>query len=69
VVAAAGAGLKTVMLPARNRRDFEDIPASARERLEFRWIEHVDEAAKIALGVDVGRETEPIMAEADVAEY
>jgi ATP-dependent Lon protease len=56
------------MLPARNRRDLEDIPASARERVEFRWIEHVDEAAQIALGLEVGGETAPIMAEAGVAD-
>ena len=33
VVAAAGAGITRVMLPARNRRDYDDIPASARDRL------------------------------------
>jgi ATP-dependent Lon protease len=44
VVAAARAGLKTVMLPARNRKDFEDIPEDARNRLEFVWLEHVDDA-------------------------
>jgi ATP-dependent Lon protease len=68
VVAAVAAGIATVMLPARNRRDLEDIPASAREHVEFRWIEHVDEAAQIALGLEVGGETAPIMAEADVAD-
>ncbi len=45
VVAAAGAGITTVMLPARNRRDWDDIPASARERLRFVWLETVDDAA------------------------
>jgi ATP-dependent Lon protease len=49
VVAAAGAGLSRVMLPARNRRDFDDIPKSARDRLEFIWLEHVDEAVANAL--------------------
>ena len=49
VVAAAAAGLKRVMLPARNRRDFEDIPAEARERLEFIWLETVDDAVTAAL--------------------
>ena len=52
VVAAAAAGLKRVMLPARNRRDYDDIPKSARDRLEFIWLEHVDEAVANAL-VDV----------------
>jgi ATP-dependent Lon protease len=49
VVAAASAGLTRVMLPARNRRDFDDIPKSARDRLEFIWLEHVDEAVANAL--------------------
>jgi ATP-dependent Lon protease len=49
VVAAAAAGLKRVMLPARNKRDFDDIPKSARESLEFIWLERVDEAMAAAL--------------------
>jgi len=38
-----------VMLPARNRRDFEDIPEEVRQQLTFVWLENVDEAAKAAL--------------------
>ena len=49
VVAAAAAGIERVMLPARNRRDFEEIPADAREQLEFIWLERVDEALEAAL--------------------
>ncbi|MGH6777791.1 MAG: endopeptidase La [Bradyrhizobium sp.] len=49
VVAAAAAGLTRVMLPARNRRDFDDIPKSARDRLEFIWLEQVDDAIANAL--------------------
>jgi len=50
VVAAAAAGLKRVMLPARNRRDFDEIPQGAREKLEFVWLERVDDA--IAAGLE-----------------
>jgi ATP-dependent Lon protease len=39
------------MLPARNKRDYDEIPRGAREALEFIWLEHVDEAVKAALGV------------------
>ena len=49
VLAALRAGIKTVMLPARNRKDLEDIPAEAREKLEFVWLEQVDDALKAAL--------------------
>jgi ATP-dependent Lon protease len=49
VVAAAAAGLARVMLPARNRRDYEDIPKSARDKLSFVWLEQVDDAIANAL--------------------
>jgi ATP-dependent Lon protease len=49
VVAAHRAGIKRVMLPARNRKDFEDIPEEARSELEFIWLERVDEAIASAL--------------------
>jgi ATP-dependent Lon protease len=49
VVAAHRAGIKRVMLPARNRRDYEDIPEEVREQLEFVWLERVDDAAAQAL--------------------
>src|SRR5690606_38621077 len=50
VVAAASAGITRVMLPARNKRDFDDIPANAREKLEFVWLEKVEDA--MAEGLD-----------------
>jgi ATP-dependent Lon protease len=49
VVAAAGAGLTRVMLPARNRRDYDEIPKDARNRLEFVWLERVEDAVAAAL--------------------
>jgi ATP-dependent Lon protease len=49
VTAAARAGLKRVMLPARNKRDFDDIPEEARRQLEFIWLERAEDAANAAL--------------------
>ena len=49
VVAAARAGITTVMLPARNRRDWDDIPPSARDKLRFVWLDTVDDAVQAAL--------------------
>jgi ATP-dependent Lon protease len=49
VVGAHRAGIKRVMLPARNRRDFDDIPEIARKEVEFVWLEHVEEAVAAAL--------------------
>jgi ATP-dependent Lon protease len=48
-VAAARAGIRTVILPARNRRDFEDIPESVRKKLEFVWAEKIDDVFARAL--------------------
>ncbi len=55
VVAAARAGITTVMLPARNRRDYDDIPPSARDKLHFVWLETVDDAVKAALSPEEER--------------
>jgi ATP-dependent Lon protease len=49
VVAAHRAEIKRVMLPARNRKDYEDIPEEARRDLEFIWLERVDDAVAAAL--------------------
>jgi ATP-dependent Lon protease len=57
VVAAAAAGLTRVMLPARNRRDFDDIPQGAREKLDFIWLEQVDDAVAAALEEPQSSET------------
>jgi ATP-dependent Lon protease len=51
VLAAMRAGITRVMLPARNKRDFEDVPAEAREKLEFIWLEQVDDAMNAALEI------------------
>jgi ATP-dependent Lon protease len=53
-IAAARAGIKKVILPARNRRDLEDIPQSTRALLEFVWVERVQEALEVALGEPAG---------------
>jgi ATP-dependent Lon protease len=49
VVAASRAGITRVMLPARNRKDFEDIPEEVRSGISFVWLETVDEAVAAAL--------------------
>ncbi|HEY6862465.1 MAG TPA: endopeptidase La [Burkholderiales bacterium] len=49
VLAAMRAGIRTVMLPSRNRKDLEEVPAEAKEKLEFVWLEHVDDAMRAAV--------------------
>jgi ATP-dependent Lon protease len=50
VLAALRAGIRTVMLPRRNQKDLEDVPAEARERLEFVWLDRVEDAVACAIG-------------------
>ncbi|HZO04606.1 MAG TPA: endopeptidase La [Burkholderiales bacterium] len=49
-LAALRAGIKTVMLPRRNEKDLEDVPAEARQKLEFVFLDRVEEAIKTAIG-------------------
>jgi ATP-dependent Lon protease len=37
------------MLPARNRRDLDDIPESVRKDLQFVWLERVEDAVAVAI--------------------
>ncbi|MBN3763647.1 endopeptidase La [Burkholderia sp. Ac-20365] len=46
VLAALRGGIKTVLLPARNAADIEDIPADARSQLRFVLLETVDDAVR-----------------------
>src|SRR5258706_3771279 len=58
VLAAIQAGIATVMLPARNRKDIEDVPEKARNRVRFVWLERVDDAIEAALNPPEAREPE-----------
>jgi ATP-dependent Lon protease len=50
VLAALRAGISTVLLPARNRKELEDIPQPARDQLRFVWLEKVEDAIGAAIG-------------------
>src|SRR6202051_1171573 len=49
VLAGIEAGIAPVMLPARNRKDLEDVPEKARNLIHFVWLERVDDAIEAAL--------------------
>jgi len=49
VLAAMRAGIERVMLPARNRRDLEEVPEEAKKRLEFVFLENVEDAVRHAI--------------------
>ena len=48
-LAAHQAGIHTVLLPERNRKDEDDIPENVRSALEIHYMSHVDEVIDIAL--------------------
>jgi len=49
VLAAARAGIETVILPRRNEKDLVDIPQEALEKLELKLVDTIDEVLEIAL--------------------
>ncbi|HUJ99913.1 MAG TPA: S16 family serine protease, partial [Stellaceae bacterium] len=49
VTAAVRAGITTVLLPARNKRDLEDIPEEARRKARIVWCERIDDAVAEAI--------------------
>lgn len=51
-LAALRAGIKIVMLPRRNERDLEDVPAEARQKLRFVLLDRVEDAVKCAIEGD-----------------
>ena len=48
VLAALRAGITTVLLPERNKKDYEDIPEATRNALQFVWIATADDAIEAA---------------------
>jgi ATP-dependent Lon protease len=50
VLAAHRAGLKEVILPARNEGDLDDVPEQVREEMTFHLAEAVDDVLAIGLG-------------------
>jgi ATP-dependent Lon protease len=56
VLAAARAGITTVLLPARNQKDLEDVAEAARSHVRFVWLERVDDAVAAALNPPGARE-------------
>ena len=59
-LAAMRHGIKTVIIPERNRKDLEDIPQEFRDKIEFIPVKTIDEVLEIALA-------EPISGKAKTA--
>ena len=53
VLAARRAGIYTVILPARNRKDLVDVPKELRHDMTFHFVDTLDEALGFALTTPV----------------
>lgn len=49
LLAAYRAGIHTVILPAENEKDLDEIPKDVRDTMEFHLVENMDEVIRIAL--------------------
>jgi ATP-dependent Lon protease len=60
VLAAFGAGIREVILPAENEKDLEDIPEDVRTVMQFHLVKEMDEVIPIALDgtLPVAQQTE-----------
>lgn len=59
VLAAHRAGLKTVILPARNQKDLIDVPKRVRSELKIVPVEHMDQVLEVALSPVVVKKAKP----------
>lgn len=48
-LAAHRYGVKTIIMPAKNEQDLEELPANVRSKMHFIPVKHMDEVLKIAL--------------------
>jgi len=53
VLAAHRAGIRKVLLPERNRKDYEEIPEHARADMEICFVERIGEVLEETMGIDV----------------
>ncbi|MBO8137241.1 MAG: endopeptidase La [Desulfotomaculum sp.] len=49
ILAAHRSGCKTVILPIENKKDMEEVPNNVKGKMEFKFVEHMDEVLSIAL--------------------
>jgi ATP-dependent Lon protease len=50
VLAAHRAGISTIILPAWNRKDLEDIPAKIKKEIKFHFVDQMKDVLKVAFG-------------------
>jgi ATP-dependent Lon protease len=56
VLAASRAGIRTMIMPERNRKDLADVPPETRRRLKFVFVNSIDEALRATMPGIVARD-------------
>ncbi len=57
VLAARSAGVKHIILPTKNEKDLEELPAKVKKELSFHFVDHMDEVIRLALTKRMPRAT------------
>ncbi|MHC4437582.1 MAG: endopeptidase La [Planctomycetota bacterium] len=52
ILAAKQAGIETVILPARNKKDMSEVPKEAKKGLKFEFVKNTGDALKITLNTN-----------------
>jgi len=52
ILAANRGGIQTIVLPEENKKDLQDIPDIILEKIELKWVSHMDDVLKIALDIE-----------------
>uniref|UniRef100_A0A2A4JX53 Lon protease homolog, mitochondrial n=1 Tax=Heliothis virescens TaxID=7102 RepID=A0A2A4JX53_HELVI len=48
IIAAKRAGVSCVILPEENRRDYDDLPAFIRDKVDIHFVSHIEDVLKVA---------------------
>ena len=59
-LAALRAGITTVMIPRRNEKDLDDVPAEARAKLKFLLLDRIEDAIRYAIDGQEAPVAEPV---------
>jgi len=55
VLAANRAGISAVVLPAKNEKDLEEVPAEIRKSMKFEYVDRMDDVPSLVLGKRKGK--------------
>ena len=68
VLAAVRAGIKTVLLPEKNKKDMEDIPEELRNTIKFKFFENMTDVLEYVLSIKVNSHKTPTKKDADLSD-